>query len=271
VEHAALMVEARLDGIDAPAVMQLDTGADADIVYGVPYVQLKPDAAAAKDYVLVSGTIAGVRFGREWFNLAAKHGGPIQPGTPVRLGTIGAAFFEKRILLLDFVAQRLAILGKGEEVPPEIAQRADFVPIDYRNHKMFVSLTLNGVEESGLFFDTGSSSMAVTTTRARWLEWTGRQADDPGNTVFLGQSWGKDARWVGAPVNSICIGKACVTGALAFFEATGLENLDFDRYPFKAAGLFGNLPFDGRFTVIVDLPNKRFGLIAGSAANSPAQ
>jgi hypothetical protein len=213
-----------------------------------------------------------MRFGREWFRFAAKLGGSPEAGTPVELGTIGAAFFEKRILLLDFVAQRLAILGKDEQVPVEIARRADFVPIDYRNHKMFVSLTLNRVEESGLFFDTGSSSMAVTTTRARWLAWTGREADDPRNTVFLAKSWGKDARWIGAPVkNSICIGKACVTEAPAFFEATGLENLDFDRYPFKTAGLFGNLPFDGRFTVIVDLPNKRFGLIAGSAAALPAQ
>ena len=157
-------------------------------------------------------------------------GGSSKPGTPVELGTIGAAFFEKRILLLDFVAQRLAILDKGEGLPAAIAERADFVPIDYRNHKIFISLTLNGVEESGLFFDTGSSSMAVTTTRARWLEWTGRQPDDAKNKV-LAKSWGKDARWLGAPIEgSMCIGKAGVTEAVAFFEATGLENLDFDRY-----------------------------------------
>jgi hypothetical protein len=66
-------------------------------------------------------------------------------------------------------------------------------------------------------------------------------------------------------------GKRALPGHWPSLRPQDSRNLDFDRYPFKAAGLLGNLPFDGRFTVIVDLPNKRFGLIAGSAADLPAK
>ena len=34
VEHAALMVELRLDGMSAPMLMQLDTGTPASVLYG---------------------------------------------------------------------------------------------------------------------------------------------------------------------------------------------------------------------------------------------
>jgi len=32
--------------------------------------------------------------------------------------------------------------------------------------------------------------------------------------------------------------------------------------------LIGNVPFDGRYTVVVDVPHRRFGLFAGALANA---
>ena len=104
----------------------------------------------------------------------------------------------------------------------------------------------------------------------RWLELTGRPPDDGTNAVILSKSWGKDARWVGARVKgAMSVGKACISEPPAFFESTGLENLDFEKYPFKTSGLFGNLPFGGRFTVVVDLPHQQFELFQGSLAGMP--
>jgi hypothetical protein len=72
--------------------------------------------------------------------------------------------------------------------------------------------------------------------------------------------------WEGAPLKgSMCVGQACVTAPVLYFDSTGLENLDFERYPFQTSGCFGNVPFDGRFTVVLDLPHRRFGVMAGSA------
>jgi hypothetical protein len=270
VPHAALMVAVRLDSLDIPAIMQLDTGANNDLVYTKTYDSLQPKETPGDQYWIgLSGTVAGRGFKGDWFAHARDIGRPIQQGDTPILGTIGAAFFERRILLLDFVAQRLAILGKGEDLPAEAARRIEFVPLEYRNGKMFVAVSLNGGEERGMFFDTGSSAMAVNTTRQRWLELTGRQPDDARNTQINGESWGKPARWVGAPLTGdMSIGKASVSQPLVFFESTGLANLDFDKYPFKTSGLFGNVLFDGRYTLVVDLPHKRFGIFEGSLAGS---
>jgi hypothetical protein len=40
--------------------------------------------------------------------------------------------------------------------------------------------------------------------------------------------------------------------------------MDLDKYSFVASGVIGNAIFDGRFTLIVDVPGRRFGLVAGS-------
>src|SRR5579872_2293406 len=170
IEHAALMVEVQLDSLTGPAVMQLDTGANNDVLYTKVYEQLHPkDTPGDQYWIGLSGTAAGRPFKGDWFAHSRDFGDAVAGKTPV-VGTIGAAFFERRILLLDFVGQRLAILGKGEDLPPGLARQIDFVPLDYHNGKMFVALTLNGSEERDLFFDSGSSAMALMTSRRRWLE-----------------------------------------------------------------------------------------------------
>jgi len=268
IPHAALMVEVQLDSLAAPALMQLDTGANRDVLYGKTYQALHPkETPGDKYWVGLSGTTAESPIRSEWFANSADFGGEPKPGEKPNIGTIGANFFEQRVLLIDFVAGRIAILPRRQELPAEMADRASFVPLEYRNNKMFVGLTLDGAPEPDMFFDSGSSAFALTTTRRRWLELTGRQSDDAANEVIEGTSWGKPARWVGAPMRGrMCIGKVCIAAPSVFFAATDLPNFDFDKYPFKTSGLFGNAPFDGKYTVVVDLPHQRFGLLEGPAA-----
>jgi hypothetical protein len=269
IPHAALLVDVRLDSLGMiPASMQLDTGANQDILYMNTYKELQPkETPGDKNWVGLSGSVAGRAFRGDWF-AHSDQGGPILPGKKPLLGTVGAAFFERRILVLDFVAQRLAILGQGKDLPSELDQRVEYVPLEYRNGKMFVVITLNGVEERDMFFDTGSSAMAVSTTRQHWRELTGKQLDDPRNSEILGETWGKPARWLGAPLKgTMSLGKLSLSQPVIYCEPTGtFANFDFDKYPFKTSGHFGNVPFDERFTVIVDLPHKRFGIFEGSLA-----
>jgi hypothetical protein len=55
-----------------------------------------------------------------------------------RLGTLDLVFFEQRVLLIDFVAQRIAVTGRGEELPAAVARRFDFLPLEYRNYKLSI-------------------------------------------------------------------------------------------------------------------------------------
>ena len=283
VEHAGLVVEVQLNGVKNPVLMQLDTGCDADLVYDIPFDQLGLDLTrVGQNQVSLGGTVAGRPFERERFYVRKTAGASflslfllslaeriaIWRGKPILLGTIGAVFLEQRVLLLDFVAHRVAILGEGEELPGTIAARTEFTPIEYRDNKIFVAVAINGVKYRDLAFDTGSSPVAVVTTERHWLEWTGRQPDDPDNSVMVAWSWDRYGKWLGAPMKgALCVSTACLASPLAFFESTGLPTSDFDRYPFRISGLIGNALFDERSTVIVDIPHRRFGLFAGSLAN----
>lgn len=259
VEHAALMVEMRLDGMGRPVLMQLDTGTPASVFLGKSYDQLhRNDTVVGQAGRKLGGWVAGRRFDNEIFvvlpNLEEPH----------RLGSLGATFFEQRVLILDFVSQKIAILDPRQDLPAKF----DFVPLDYRDHKIFVTLTLNGTADRDMIFDSGSSALPLFTTARRWQEWTLRRPDDPRNLMLSAKSWGKEVTLAGAPFQgSICLGKACLSDPLIFFLPRVLANLDLERAPYRIAGVLGNALFDTRYTVVVDLPHRRFGLMPGSAAD----
>ena len=252
------MVELRLDGMSGPMLMQLDTGTPASVLLGKSYEQLhRNDTVVGQAARKLGGWVAGRRFDNEVFGVLPNL------GEPRRLGSLGAMFFEQRVLIIDFVSQRIAILGPRQDLPAKF----DFIPLDYRDHKIFVTLTLNGSADRDMIFDTGSSALPLFTTARRWQEWTGRRPNDPRNLALKGKSWGKEVTLAGAPLKgSICLGKACLSDPLIFFAPAVLANLDLERAPYRIAGIFGNALFDGRYTVVVDLPHRRFGLMAGSAA-----
>jgi hypothetical protein len=191
-EHAALMLEVKLDSQSAPALMQLDTGSGGNLIYVSKTELLDP----AHYSTVLNGTIAGRPIQGEQFIRFPFHDGPDPPGRPPLIGTIGLPFFERRILLLDFVAQQTAILDRDETLPAAIAQHLDFVPIDYRNGRLLVPLSLTGAEISDLCFDTGSAATPIWTTRRVWLQLTGRQPADPANDHIAGNTWGEGNAWI---------------------------------------------------------------------------
>jgi hypothetical protein len=281
VEHGALLLELHLDGATNPAYMQLDTGCDADLVYRLPYEELAPRAIRlGRDRIAVSGTAAGLRFASEPFHIrreagfswaarflaaAGLHWNALK-GKPVLVGTIGTPFLENRILLLDFVAQRLALLEVGAELPPAIGRLTDFVTLGYRNRKIFVPIAIAGAKYD-IFFDTGASAFPLTTSRLHWRDWTGAAPADPRHRVFKTWSWDHYTTSEGAPIkSSLCLGRACFPSPFAYFETAAAPGFDFASV--QADGLIGNALFEGRYTVVLDLPHQRFGLFSGSLAYS---
>jgi hypothetical protein len=262
VEHAALMAEAELDGSSTPVLMQLDLGTYWTVMYNSAYANLGIKSREAQNGVLMSGTIANRHFRDETFGFRTDVPKPARANEPPLLGTIGSRFFEHRILVLDFVAQRLAILGKHAALPPGLQRGIEYLPAEFTYGHLVVTATVNGRVLPNAIFDTGSSMFPFFTGHKRWTELTHRQVDDPANSTVRVNSWGKGAVLIGAPVQTLCIASACISHPTIYCEGSRLPNLDIDRSPFS--GIFGNVPFDGRFTVIVDIPGRRFGLIKGS-------
>jgi len=258
VERAALLLPVRLDGKEAKILVQLDLGADLSQFDRVPYEQLFGKGAAPHDRpkkMPFTGTFGGARVTNQLFDVLPEGGERSSGDEPVFLGTLGADFFQNRILLLDFVRQRVCIMDERVRLPEAFEKNAAFVPLTVRDGNLFVPISINGKEERGFFYDTGSSLLPILTTRAKWQEITGRTGSEPDNEVWRAPSWGKEAVMVGAGVKGeICVGKACLQHPVAFFESSGLKNL-------QSANLFGNSLFFDRFVVIVDIPEHRFGLL----------
>src|ERR1044072_6330613 len=114
--HAALLLEVKLESQPAPARMQLDTGASGNILYMSKTERLDP----AHMFITLNGTVAGRTMQGEPF-IKIPHQEPT--GDPPLIGTIGMPFFERRILLMDFAVQQIAILDKDEPLPGMIEHR----------------------------------------------------------------------------------------------------------------------------------------------------
>lgn len=261
--HAALMVHAQLQGSKVPALMQLDLGNDPTVLYRYSNLAF---GIKANTLHLITGTIANRRFQNESIRFLETGGQPTPTAGPILLGSLGGSFFKDRILLLDFVKQRVAILGKGAQLPRALKQEFDFLPVT-RNRfgNLLITATINGRAEHDVVFDTGSSMLALATGRRNWTKWTNRREDDSRNSIIRANSWSRTAILIGAPLTgTLCAGRACIDHPLIFFESSGLQNLSFEGASAMGTALIGNVLFDGQFTVIVDLARTRLGLFRGS-------
>jgi hypothetical protein len=248
----------QLDGHSDRILLQLDTGTSSSQFDARLYGQIFGKGIAPEDFPQkcpMSGTFAGARVDRYPITVVPRRGGLAAPGEPILLGTLGADFLQTRILVLDFLHQRLAILNEGATLPATFESAANFVPLSVSGGKLYVQLTINGRPEIDFFYDSGSSAFPLTTTRAKWQALTGRTGNEPTDEVWRVNSWGREAVMVGAPIpGDLLLGAARLEHPSSFSNppASAISPMSTSSAtPF----------FLDRFIVIVDCPHRRFGLI----------
>lgn len=265
-KRGALLVPVSINGVGGrDYYFQLDTGASYSMLYEVPYRQLlvmnhKPDHVGMN--VKVSGVIAGQAVKDFSLSVRQGFGDPITDSDPTPdVGTLGLDFFQRRVLLLDFPSNRLAILDDRVSLPPELQSRATFIPATVEHGELYIPVTMNGrTYASGFFFDTGSSPTPIITSRNFWREITNRQVNDKNNIVMKAKSWGHEFEWIGAPiVGTLRVGPADLAHPLAYFRASGGDQ--YGIYEGHPSGVIGNVLFYDKFLVILDVQHRRLGLI----------
>jgi hypothetical protein len=265
LEKSVLLIPAELQQVRGPHELQLDLGADGSVLYG-GMVQLRPDAEAefgSTRRVTVSGTIAGHRIAAESVGVILGDGLPLRRGQPpTSVGLLGLTFFEKRVLVLDYPRRRLAILEEGQQVPVALERTAEFLPVTYRDGKLYLPTEIGGVmHRDAFFFDTGAGPFPLVVDPKEWRRLTGRAEDDPANENLLASGW-VDMKMAGAPSRMpLRVGPAEMRAPAVYFVRDPPGAVDFGRWP-RTTGLLGNGLFD-RFTIVVDLPRRRFGMMGG--------
>jgi hypothetical protein len=264
VKSTGINVPARFEGLSSAGVMQLDLGSDQTVLYGKPYESLSAQSRAARtddnfagyktNVATFSGSIVGCNFADANLPILQNFGDEPASGKPANLGTIGTDFFENRILIIDFVQGRVAVLNSDVQLPQTLLERARFVPLIYKRGQIYVGLAING-RNTAYMYDTGSDSFPLLTSRADWQALTGLNGDESGLTTWLGMAWGRQEVFRGAPLRGdLCLDQDCLSHPLVFFNSSK----DSER-GFK--GLFGDRLFQDRYVVIIDIARRRFGLV----------
>lgn len=232
VQRAAVYVPLAADTLAGTYWLQLDTGSDAGLwLYTAPLRQLLARGGTPYDStrrIVLNGSVGGYPLREVPVNITRRAGDTIRAGDPApKIGTLGLEFFRDKTLLLDFPAERFAILDSDD-----------------------------------FFYDSGASLFPVSTTPEIWRRVSGRTGREPDNVVWTVPSGGEPVTLVGAPAAArLAVGRARLERPLVFHLASGPERLDPKNWGFRASGLVGNVLFAERYLVIVDLPRRRFGLV----------
>lgn len=274
--RAVLLVPATLDSSPGDYYLQLDTGAGWPRWYEVPLRRLLPRAFGAvahdtaPDELALSGRIGPITFWADTFLVEKGFGdsirtSPESASVPQTIGTLGLRFFRHRVLVLDFPHQRLAILDSAQGFPADLPSNVTYTPARYENGYLFVPFHAAGHDVDDFFYDSGASAFPLTTTAATWRTLTGRSGVESDNIRLSVSSWGKQVEEVGAPLaGDVVLGPLRARAPLVFSQRDEPGQADFfARVPYHLGGHFGNALFFDKYVVIVDVPNRRFGLAGG--------
>ena len=258
IDKGAMLLPVKVPDEKAIFYMQLDLGSNVSMFYNLPYSELlaKHQALSRTTFTgqIANTVLHGVPFSNREGGTSLKEQGDI----PV-IGTIGLDFLEKRVLVIDYAKQRIAILDSEADLTPYFDRKLAFVDAVCRNDKFFVPLRIaDKIYENQFFFDTGSSIFPLSTTSELWQSLTERTGDESSNVVLEVPAWGSQIKLIGAPLKgSFEIASASISNPLIFFQPDNED--DFSKWPFPVSGLFGNALFFDRM-IVVDVPHHRFGI-----------
>ena len=103
--------------------------------------------------------------------------------TMFNIGTIGADLIVDKITMIDFKNQ---VIELYEERPEWMSSLATFVPFDFKGRRCILPATIDG-KDMELFYDSGSSSFGLITSKNRYDKYTDEQIEE---IQFDANSWG---------------------------------------------------------------------------------
>lgn len=206
-DKAAMQVPFTIDGVNDKFLLQFDLGATSSMLYGNSinyYLAQNAQLAASLDTVHKKYLIQGMMNGG--FGALKTHidGRPFtfnqtmayfksfgdtlnadsaKASHPKHIGTLGAPFFEGKVLIIDYPNHRFAIVDAINETA-----QSKFALADCRldNGRIKIPFTIGGTVY-WVMFDTGSSLFPVMTNKKYYEQFTG---NSPVDSIGI-TSWGK--------------------------------------------------------------------------------
>ena len=170
---------------------QLDTGADAMIVYGNEAERFgwQPGQRSVR--------VQDIRLGGANLEATDLYVMPeLQPKLGESQGTVGLGPLLGKLVILDYPGKRFCVVSRSA-IPAETLERMPAAPAEIRNGKLFVEVKLGGKAVEDVFFDTGASVFPMLVDFAERKVLTGLATERDATTSIMGSSWGKPTPFVG--------------------------------------------------------------------------
>jgi len=250
-DRAGIMLHATVNG--RPTTLQLDTGADANILDGpVAGWGLTGDERGWSEASLRVGDID---LGRSPVLGRGNAGDELS-------GTLGLAGLHNHIVVINYPAQRFCV---AQSASAPLLQTADFIDARVTAGKFWIPVTANGARYENFFFDTGASIFPLSVDLDLWRTLTGDDPEHADHVVDV-PSWGRTIQLRGSePIGAVSVGGTSFEEPLVYYTSSAPTFFADWRFPFPVHGLVGNAPFFER-VVVIDLREGtyRFG-VAGPA------
>ena len=248
---AAISIPVQINGKSVP--LQLDTGADATILYGDAADRAGWGKPGQTKFRAATFSIGSTAIDRPFVYINSD----MQADAEL-IGTLGLTELIGRVAVIDYPQQRFCLFAEAD-LPAPLAS-ATYVRGDLRHTKFFVPVSVDAFQSDAVVFDTGSSQLPLNVDLPIWKKLTGRSQAKDATRSIASSSWGKPVTFSGAPAAG-----PLMLGELNLGRPTVFTNAElptaFADWPFHSEGVLGNaLLWDG--LVILDMTARvRFGYI----------
>lgn len=262
-KHGAMYLPVYIDSINKEFKMQFDLGLNVSAIYENPlntiiskHPYLKDKVKIGKDYevIMVKTKIDNYKSSVDSLFVFKEYGERTDYNKLSKIGSIGANELEDKILLIDFKNTTLTILNDSTEL---VKIDYDFVPLEYKQGKIFIPLSING-KTHNYIYDTGASIFPIATIDKDFFTTVNKKAIKL-DTVKL-NSWGKQATFIKSkievPIQMEKMDLSVKNKSIFYTEEQKIiETFNY----IGVKGLVGNDFFIDN-VIVIDLINNKFGI-----------
>jgi len=183
--YTAMMIPLKIEGIPHKFYFQFDTGAPNTIIYGNTLESLK---TFGKDFKTITKdeslyldslniNLGGNRINASLLEIFEGYGDTIDRNdtiNAIKLGTLGADFMDKKITVINFKNQYIQFYDNR---PEWMSSLSGFKPFDFKGRRFMLPAIIND-KELELFYDSGSSTFGLITSKNRYDEYTNENQEE---------------------------------------------------------------------------------------------
>ncbi len=266
-DKMSIMIPVKIDSIPDQFYMQFDLGADVNILYGNPLINIINEFPYLSSKIQKDSINLGDNFWLKEINLKLgdqnsqindyvvlkDYGSEKSFANLETIGTIGANEMKNKILMIDFPEQKIAIL---DSIPYDLRDIFQIENCKLNRNRVIFDCLINS-ENYRFMFDTGSSITPVVTNKEIYEKLTGKQKLKP--DTLTGYSWGRKLIIPGALNNfEIHYGENVILKRNMVYYTDDEKSLDFFKTE-NIDGLIGNSYFFNS-VILIDFKEGKFGI-----------